>query len=102
MIYTAESGGKRSSGGGNSGGSSVVELTEANFNALVMDSTEHWLVEFYAPWYVSLYLRDGYGMINRWIVRQIDKYGQMTKYTVTHTHTHTHTNIRTDKETNRD
>jgi protein disulfide-isomerase A6 len=32
------------------GGSAVVELTEANFNALVMESTEHWLVEFYAPW----------------------------------------------------
>lgn len=54
MFYTAESGGKRSSGGGSAGGSSVVELTEANFNALVMDSTEHWLVEFYAPWYVRV------------------------------------------------
>lgn len=30
--------------------SSVVELTEANFQALVMESNDHWLVEFYAPW----------------------------------------------------
>jgi protein disulfide-isomerase A6 len=32
------------------GGSDVVQLTEANFNALVMESNEEWLVEFYAPW----------------------------------------------------
>jgi protein disulfide-isomerase A6 len=30
--------------------SDVVELNEANFNALVLDSTDHWMVEFYAPW----------------------------------------------------
>ena len=36
--------------GKGSGGSEVVELTEANFNALVMESTDHWLVEFFAPW----------------------------------------------------
>lgn len=30
--------------------SAVVELTEANFEALVMESNDHWLVEFYAPW----------------------------------------------------
>ena len=28
----------------------MVQLNEANFNALVTDSTDHWLVEFYAPW----------------------------------------------------
>jgi hypothetical protein len=28
----------------------VVTLTEVNFNALVMESQEEWLVEFYAPW----------------------------------------------------
>lgn len=32
------------------GGSDVVTLTDANFNKLVMDSPDHWLVEFYAPW----------------------------------------------------
>ena len=58
---TAESGGKSggSAGGakqgggagkGGGGGSAVVDLTEANFNALVMESTDHWIVEFYAPW----------------------------------------------------
>lgn len=31
-------------------GSDVIELTDANFEALVMDSNDHWLVEFYAPW----------------------------------------------------
>lgn len=45
-----------SSGGSGSGRktkadvSDVVKLTEANFNALVTDSNDHWLVEFYAPW----------------------------------------------------
>jgi protein disulfide-isomerase A6 len=33
-----------------SGGSDVIQLTEANFNALVMESSDEWLVEFYAPW----------------------------------------------------
>lgn len=28
----------------------VVELTASNFDALVIDSTETWLVKFYAPW----------------------------------------------------
>ena len=28
----------------------VVELTDVNFDALVLESTEPWLVEFYAPW----------------------------------------------------
>jgi protein disulfide-isomerase A6 len=30
--------------------SAVIELNEANFEALVMESNDHWLVEFYAPW----------------------------------------------------
>jgi protein disulfide-isomerase A6 len=38
------------SGGSKSRGSEVIELTELNFNALVMESNDHWLVEFYAPW----------------------------------------------------
>ena len=56
----AKSGGSKPAGGsggggskGGSGGSAVVELTELNFNALVLESNDHWLVEFYAPWYVT-------------------------------------------------
>jgi protein disulfide-isomerase A6 len=30
--------------------SNVIELTDTNFDALVMESNDHWLVEFYAPW----------------------------------------------------
>lgn len=30
--------------------SAVIELTEANFGALVTDSSDMWLVEFFAPW----------------------------------------------------
>ena len=43
------SGGSKGSKGG---GSAVVELTEVNFKALVLESNDHWLVEFYAPWCV--------------------------------------------------
>ena len=54
-------GGKSSSGsadkppkekktGSKSNGKAVVTLTEDNFESMVMDSTDHWLVEFYAPW----------------------------------------------------
>lgn len=32
------------------GGSDVVQLTDANFEKTVMQSKDHWLVEFYAPW----------------------------------------------------
>ncbi len=41
-----------SSGGGGGGGSDddVVELTEANFKKLVLQSDDMWLVEFFAPW----------------------------------------------------
>ena len=42
-----------SSSGGSSGGSSksdVIELTDANFDKLVLDSDDVWLVEFFAPW----------------------------------------------------
>jgi protein disulfide-isomerase A6 len=42
----SDSGSKKSS----SGGSDVVELTDTNFNALVMESNDIWLVEFFAPW----------------------------------------------------
>jgi len=30
--------------------SDVIELNEVNFNALVMESNDHWIVEFFAPW----------------------------------------------------
>merc|ERR1719400_2466262 len=39
-------------GGGSSGGSTddVVELTDSNFEKMVMKSDDMWLVEFFAPW----------------------------------------------------
>ncbi|XP_048781442.2 protein disulfide-isomerase A6-like [Ostrea edulis] len=45
--------GGRSSGGGKSGGGSaddVIELTDSNFEKLVLDSDDMWMVEFFAPW----------------------------------------------------
>ncbi|XP_065175338.1 protein disulfide-isomerase A6-like [Sycon ciliatum] len=48
---SSSSGGSGSRGSGSgSGGNDVVELTESNFNELVMQSSEPWLVEFFAPW----------------------------------------------------
>jgi len=44
-------GGKTS--GGSSGGSGkdeVIELTDSNFDKLVLNSDEPWIVEFFAPW----------------------------------------------------
>ena len=47
----SKSEGKKSKSSGSKGSkSSVVELTDANFNALVMESNEPWIVEFFAPW----------------------------------------------------
>ena len=46
-------GGKKSSGSKSSGSSDnkdVIELTDENFDKLVMDSEDMWLVEFFAPW----------------------------------------------------
>jgi len=40
-------GGKKSS---SSGSSDVIELTDDNFDKLVLGSKDSWLVEFYAPW----------------------------------------------------
>lgn len=34
-----------------SSGDEVIELTAANFNSKVIQSSDVWLVEFYAPWY---------------------------------------------------
>ena len=46
------SGGSGSSGGGGGGGNKkdVIELTDSNFEELVINSEDYWLVEFYAPW----------------------------------------------------
>lgn len=45
-------GGGGSSGGGSSGSGSsdVIELTDSNFEKLVLKSDDMWLVEFFAPW----------------------------------------------------
>jgi len=45
-------GGSSGSSGGSSEGSSedVVELTDSNFDKLVLQSDDMWLVEFFAPW----------------------------------------------------
>ncbi|WKY15028.1 hypothetical protein Q1695_000499 [Nippostrongylus brasiliensis] len=42
------SGGQEKRGGG--GGNDVIELTDANFEKLVLNSKDTWLVEFFAPW----------------------------------------------------
>lgn len=49
--------GKSSSGSGSDsgsrggkGGNEVVELTDSNFEELVLKSKDLWLVEFFAPW----------------------------------------------------
>lgn len=48
---TAALGGKKSRSNSKSKDSNdVVELTDDNFDKLVMDSDDIWLVEFYAPW----------------------------------------------------
>lgn len=53
----AQLSGKRGSGGGGNGGSGgsgsaddVIELTDSNFEKLVLKSDDLWLVEFFAPW----------------------------------------------------
>lgn len=33
-----------------SGKSPVIELTEDNFKSMVLESDDHWIVEFFAPW----------------------------------------------------
>ena len=45
------SGGSKSSGGSGSGDSKdVIELTDSNFEKMVLESDDIWLVEFFAPW----------------------------------------------------
>ncbi|XP_014780796.1 protein disulfide-isomerase A6 homolog isoform X1 [Octopus bimaculoides] len=53
---TRGGGGGSSSGGGSSGGhktgsaDDVIELTDSNFEEMVLKSDDMWLVEFFAPW----------------------------------------------------
>ena len=51
VVLTTQ-GGSSGGGSGGSGGSDkdVVELTESNFDKLVLQSEDMWLVEFFAPW----------------------------------------------------
>lgn len=42
--------GKKPSDGKSKDDSDVVELTDANFDKLVLESDDVWLVEFFAPW----------------------------------------------------
>lgn len=48
----AQLSGKKSGGGGGGSGNAddVIELTDGNFERLVLKSDELWLVEFFAPW----------------------------------------------------
>ena len=48
-VVNARMGGGGSSGSGG-GDDDVIELTDANFDKLVMKSDDMWLVEFFAPW----------------------------------------------------
>jgi protein disulfide-isomerase A6 len=43
-------GGGKGSGAEPGGGRNVIELTEENFDRLVLESDDVWMVEFYAPW----------------------------------------------------
>lgn len=45
--YSKQSGG---GGAGGGGGQDVVELTDDNFDKLVLGSDDVWMVEFFAPW----------------------------------------------------
>ena len=39
-----------STGGGGGSEKAVIELTDKNFEELVLQSEDMWLVEFFAPW----------------------------------------------------
>ncbi|XP_036329942.1 protein disulfide-isomerase A6 homolog [Rhagoletis pomonella] len=43
-------GGGSSNSGSGSGADAVIELTDDNFDKLVLNSDDIWLVEFFAPW----------------------------------------------------
>ncbi len=42
--------GGKSSGSGSGSKDAVIELTDGNFEELVMNSDDPWMVEFFAPW----------------------------------------------------
>ena len=44
------SGGRSGGGGGGGSAKDVIELTDANFETMVLNSDDTWLVEFFAPW----------------------------------------------------
>nr|XP_053647149.1 protein disulfide-isomerase A6 homolog [Cherax quadricarinatus] len=46
----AQLSGKKSSGSSGGSADDVIELTDSNFEKLVLKSDEQWLVEFFAPW----------------------------------------------------
>lgn len=53
--YNQQQQGSHGNAGGNAGGNNgsdkdVVVLTDANFDDLVMNSDDLWIIEFYAPW----------------------------------------------------
>ena len=54
LVNSRLNGGRSSGGSKSSSGSGsnkdVVELTDSNFETLVLNSNEMWLVEFFAPW----------------------------------------------------
>lgn len=49
-VNSVLSGGSSSGGSKSSGKDEVIELTDANFDKLVLQSDDVWLVEFFAPW----------------------------------------------------
>lgn len=50
QLEGGSSGSSGSSGGSKSSKDDVVELTDSNFDKLVLQSDDVWLVEFFAPW----------------------------------------------------
>ena len=52
----AQLGGKKKSGSSGGSKDDVIELTDDNFDKLVLKSDDIWLVEFYAPWLVKFNL----------------------------------------------
>jgi len=49
-VVNARMGGGSGGSGGSGSDDDVVELTDSNFEKLVMKSEDMWLVEFFAPW----------------------------------------------------
>jgi len=50
QLEGGSSGSSGSSGGSKSSKDDVIELTDSNFDKLVLQSDDVWLVEFFAPW----------------------------------------------------